>query len=420
MVLTLKGPKPFRVLYNLNMINFRRAFVIAALGALTIIYTALFSRMLTTPAEYTGSDFIAWYTGGRVADLWGSSNVYNLDYQQSIQAQVVGFELAPGQVLMFNHPPFLVPLLSLLADGNYLASMGRYIVIMVLIYAAGMAVVYRLLRLEGWERSPAWLMLAGMITFYPLFISLINAQDTALMVLGGFLWLLGMRQKKDVLAGLGLALTTVRPHIALLLVLPFLFRRRGVFWGFCLAMLGLGGISLLAVGLTGLEAFVHILLSTAGGEWFGVHESAMVDLVGLLTRLFPNGGTVIHWIGWGTYLVSMVALCVIWIRSRSLNERHFTLLVVCAVFFAPHLHYHDLTLLLVAFVAVLPALVHVRTARQQDAGPVLLACSLLLLLGSLVPVLKFNLPYLVMAWLLLTLWHPQWAFFWNKKGVEAA
>jgi len=41
------------------------------------------------------------------------------------------------------------------------------------------------------------------------------------MILGVFLWLLGFRHKKDLLAGLGLALTSVRPQIALLLALSF-------------------------------------------------------------------------------------------------------------------------------------------------------------------------------------------------------
>jgi hypothetical protein len=400
----------------MKQVNFRRVFVLAGLTTLVIVYVLLWLRMISSPSERTGSDFISAYTGGRVADIWGAANVYNLEYQQVVQQGVVGFALAPDQVLMFEHPPYLVPLLSLFMDGNYLASLDRYAILMVVIYAAGMAVAYRLIRLDGWERAPALLMLAGMVTFYPLFVSLLNTQDTALMVLGGFLWLLGLWQKKDVLAGLGLALTTVRPHIALLLALPFLFRRRGVFWGFCLATVGLAGISWLAVGISGLEAYARLLLTAAGGEGFGTHESAMINLIGLLWRIDPNlGGDTIHWIGWAVYGVTLVGLCVMWARSREIAEKQIGLAVTLVVFVAPHLHYHDLTLLLVALAAALLALVRGGFLRAQKAALIPLVLSMALLFSNFAAVLEYAFPYLVMLLLVVVLYIPG-VVFRGKPG----
>jgi len=388
-------------------INFRRVFVLAGLMALVLVYTILWLRMISSPSERTGSDFISAYTGGRVADIWGAENVYNLEYQQAVQQEVVGFVLAPGQVLMFDHPPFLVPLLSLIMNGNYLASLDRYAILMVVIYGTGLVIAYRLMRLDGWELAPALLMLAGMVTFYPLYVSLLNTQDTALMILGVFLWFLGLRQKKDVPAGLGLALTTVRPHIALLLALPFLFRRRGVFWGFCLAIVGLTGISWLAVGTSGLEAYVRLLMTAAGGEWFGMHENAMINLVGLLWRIDYNlSGDTIHWIGWTIYGVTLIGLCVLWARSREIAEKQIGLAVTLAVFVAPHLHYHDLTLLLVVFVAGLLILVRGGFLRARNAALVPLVFSMALLCSNFTPLLEYNFPYLVMLLLVVVLYIP--------------
>jgi len=399
-------------------IDWRRVFIITGLAGLVVIYALLFVRLLSTPAEATGSDFISAYTGGRVADLWGPDQVYNLDDQQAVQAQVVGFALAPGEVLMFNHPPYLVPLLAVLMDRSYLASLARYAVLMALIYAFGMLVAWSWLRLEGWARSPTWLALAGMVTFYPLFVSLLNTQDTALLVLGGLLWLLGLRQKKDLPAGLGLALTTVRPHLALLLALPFLFHRRRVFWGFCVGALGLGAVSLLSVGAGGLQAYLHLLLTAAGGEWFGMHESSMVNLLGLLTRLFPQGGSPIHWIAWGAYAAALAAACIVWACSRDLDERAFGILVLAALFFAPHLHYHDLAFLLVALLPVMTRAVRAGSLRPATAVVVLLAVSFVLLLGWMVPAVRFDVPFLLMAWLAWALGRPERAFFW-QPGKEA-
>jgi hypothetical protein len=395
----------------MKRIDFRRVFVIVGLASLVLVYAVLWARLVSDHEQYTGSDFISAYTGGMVARVWGGEHVYDLARQQAVQAEVVGFELAPGQVLMFNHPPFLVPLLAGLMDGNYLASLGRYALVMAALYAAALAAAWRLLRVQGWGRGETVLALAGMATFYPLFVSLLNTQDTALMALGGFLWLLGLLTGRDWLAGLGLALTTVRPHVTLALALPFLFRRRGVFGCFCAVAAALGLVSLLAVGVEGLKDYAGILLTAAGGEFYGMQEAAMVNLVGLLWRLAPAlGGETIRLIGWGAYALAILALCLLWARSRELDERHFGLAVLLAVFFAPHLHYHDLTLLLVPLLAAMLRGTRGGFWRAQDAGLAPLAASLALLFGSLLPALEYNLPYLLMAALIAALWQAEKIF----------
>jgi hypothetical protein len=391
----------------MKRVDFRRVFVAAGLATLVIIYVILWLRMIYSPSERTGSDFISAYTGGRVADRWGSANVYNLKYQQTVQQEVVGFKLAPGQVLMFNHPPYLVPFLALLMDGNFIYSLVRYALLMIALYAIAMLVTWQLLMLRTWEPGPAALALAGLATFYPLFVSLINTQDTALLVLGSVLILFGLLTGRDWLAGIGLALTTVRPHVTVLLALPFLFRRRRVFLWFCGAAALLGLVSLLAVGPGGMQAFLQLLLTTAGGVFYGTQEGAMVNLVGLITRFAPELGTpTIHLMGWAFYGTTLAGLCVMWVRSRSITEKQIGLAVVLTVFAVPHLHYHDLSLLLVPLVAALLIMVREGFLSASTAALVPLALSVALLLSNFTPVLKYNFPYLVMLLFVLTLTIP--------------
>ncbi len=392
----------------MKRIDFRRIFVVAGLASLVIVYAVLWARMITDYEERTGSDFISAYAGGMVAKVWGGEYVYDLARQRAVQAEVVGYNLAAGQVLMFNHPPYLVPLLRLLMNGNYTASLARYALVMAAFYAGMLAVGRRLLRREGWGRGETVVALAGMATFYPLFVSLLNTQDTALMALGGFLWLLGFLTGRGWLAGLGLALTTVRPHVTVVLALPFLFRQRDVFGWFCIWAAALGLVSLLAVGVEGIKSYIEILLTAAGGEFYGMQEVAMVNLVGLLRRLLPDlGAETIRLIGWGAYAVSILALCLLWARSRKLEERHFGLAVILALFFVPHLHYHDLTLLLLPLLALVMVTVRYGLLSASQAALVPLAVSLLLLFGSLAPALKYNLPCLLMFVLGLAIWLPQ-------------
>jgi hypothetical protein len=145
----------------------------------------------------------------------------------------------------------------------------------------------------------------------------------------------------------------------------------------------------------------------------------MVNLVGLLTRIIPDSGAnLIHWIGWGTYLGAILVLCLVWIRNQVLDERHFALAVILSVFFAPHLHYHDLALLLIPLVGLMSLVVRKGEVDQKTAALLPMIVSLSLLLGSLIPVLKYNLPCLLMVFLALALWFPASNLSWRSKKDE--
>ena len=133
----------------------------------------------------------------------------------------------------------------------------------------------------------------------------------------------------------------------------------------------------------------------------------MVNLVGLLRRAAPGlyAGTA-RGIGWGAYALGLVAVCVGWARSRAIREVPAGLAVLLGIFVTPHLHYHDLALLLVPLIAFI--LVAVREGYLAERTVVLLplALSLLLLISSSLAVIKLNLPYLVMGGLAFALWIP--------------
>jgi hypothetical protein len=106
----------------------------------------------------------------------------------------------------------------------------------------------------------------------------------------------------------------------------------------------------------------------------------------------------------------MLGLCTLWAKSKAVSEKHICLAVLASLFTAPHMHYHDLTLLLVPLVVSMLVLVHGGYLRARDTCLAPLAVSLVLLFGSLVPVLKYNLPYLVMFLIVLVAWFPDRLF----------
>jgi hypothetical protein len=218
-------------------------------------------------------------------------------------------------------------------------------------------------------------------------------------------WFYGLLTGREWLAGLGLAIVSVRPQVVLVLALPFIFKHRQVFFWFCLGCGGLFLVSWLAVGWEGIISFLNQVLLSAGGSFYGMQQSAMVNLMGLLIRLFPVVNVqIIHWICWAAYIAVLISLCLIWVKNETLDERHFGLAVCLALFFSPHLHYHDLALLVVPISCLMIYLFRNKLVTSQICALFPLVISLFLLLGSLVPGVKNDLPILVMIFLAASPW----------------
>ncbi|HXQ37706.1 MAG TPA: hypothetical protein VN843_27100, partial [Anaerolineales bacterium] len=117
--------------------SLRRVFIITGIASLFVSYLGIWFRFINDPVERTGSDFIAFYSAGRVAQKEGMENVYNPVLQQQVQQQEVGFQLVQGQVLLYNHLPFLLPILQTLVNTSYVASFYRWVILLIALYIGG-------------------------------------------------------------------------------------------------------------------------------------------------------------------------------------------------------------------------------------------------------------------------------------------
>jgi hypothetical protein len=353
--------------------------------------------MISDPVERAGADFIHFYSAGRIAQNQGATHVYDLSLQQKVQEEQVGFPLAPGQVLPYNHIPYLIPILKTIINPDYIVSFYRWDSIMILLYISGAIMLSWLSKQAGLDRSSVAISAIGSILFLPVFVSLMNGQDTALLFLGAAIWMYGLVSGKEFLAGAGLSLTTVRPHIAVILALPMLFRHRKVFLAFALGAGGLALLSVLILGMDGLREFINVLLITAGGEWYGTKQFAMFNLIGLLTRTFPwLEADVIRTFGWVIYGMMTILLCIFWARTKDLQAGQIGLTVILALFSVPHLHFHDLTLLLIPIYDLICFSKHDSHLKTSIAATLPVAISLILLLSNVSPLLQYTVPYFIM------------------------
>lgn len=337
-------------------INIRRVFYIAATFSLTLIYLIQWGRMISTPSQRTGTDFMAFYAVGRISQEYGFSSAYNIDAQHEIEQTVVGFDLTEEQVLLYNHMPYLIPLLKLLVNDDYVGSFIRWAILMLGIYLIGGNFFLNAI-LPNEKNGIYSTLLTGMLTFFPFFYSLLLGQDTAILFIGISLWCVGILKKQDWLAATGLALTTVRPHICLALAIPLFFKYRKVWWRFFIIAGFLGLISILILGKEGTLDFTNLLQVSANGTWYGMNEPAMVNLIGLTWRIFPSiEPRIAHAIGWGGYLTGIGIASFLWMKARELDGRLLSISIIIALLCAPHLHYHDLTVLIIPliFTVILP------------------------------------------------------------------
>lgn len=381
----------------MKSLNLPRLFFIAGVLSLFISYLGLWMRFINDPVERTGSDFIAFYSAGRVAQNQGTGHVYNALYQQDVQEEQVGFSLVPGQVLLYNHLPFLIPILRAIVSPDYVGSFYRWIFLLIALYLAGILFLMRVLKDTGFDSRSTLRAGIGSFFFLPVFFSLMNGQDSAFLFLGASIWMYGLYTGKETVAGLGLSLTTIRPHIALILALPMLFSYRKVFWAFILGSGMLAFFSFSILGIEGTREFIDILLLSAGGEWYGMKENAMYNLIGLLMRVSTwLGADVIRLLGWIVYAIAIIGLCTLWAKNRNLRDGQIGLTATLALFAVPHLHFHDLTLLLIPIYDLMHSTVQDGRLKTETATILPVAISLVLLISNASPFLQYTVPYLIM------------------------
>ena len=419
-------------------INFRFVFVLAGIMILIVVYILLWMQMISSPEERTAADFIAFYAAGKIADSQGNSFVYDLNAETKAETTVINttiqeyyastdgksasmapqITLRPDEIAPFPHPPFILPLLQLVARQGYVLAFEIWACFQLVFFILSAFILIRLFpQAHSVDR---WILFLGTLLFFPCFFNIVNGQDAAILLIGASLWMVGLLNKKDTLSGLGLALTTIRPQMALVLSIPFIFKRRRIWWAFCAGAAVLVIFSFLLIGRQGTLNFLQMMSIYTGGEGFRIYENLMINLIGLLHRISPSmSASTIHLIGWAGFGLALVGLSLLWARSPEIKEKHIGLMVIVCLFTVPHAHYNELVLLLIPLYGVMRTMGSRNLLVIGTTALLPLGLAFFYLLTNLSPFFKFNISYLVMILMLVGLWFPERLFFW-KKGAQSA
>jgi len=225
----------------------------------------------------------------------------------------------------------LLPLLSLLSSDDFVGSYYRWTTVLLVVVLICLFPLYQL--------SREWKIAVQSILFLPVVIALALGQDTPFVLLAVLLWLWLLLGGKDFWAGLALSLTVLKPQIAILLGVPLLFSHTKAFAGFCAGGLALLLFSFALVGVDGFRGLLNIVRVMSQGQGFGVNPSTMISVTGLLVR----SGVSLTW-SWIFFGFALIAISLLW-RKRGTTPQTLSVGLTLALFCAPHLHLHDLSLL---------------------------------------------------------------------------
>lgn len=296
-----------------------------AAAALCILYVVSWLR--SDPKV----DYPAFYSAGRL--FREHKSVYDLSAQCALQ-----LEVSERGCLPYPHPPLLLPLMALTAVDNFKIAHFLYGLFVLLLFVACVVPLVKI--------THSKLHALVLLTFLPVQQAINSTQSTPLVLLGVLLMVLFLRERRDFLAGLCLALACVKPHIALALGVPLLFTRPKAFFGFMVGGSALVVYSLLLVGPSGLKGLANIMIVMSRGEGFFINRHMMHNLTGIVYRFdLPT------WPVWPAYVLGIVSISFLW-RKLDISLPTIGIAVVLVVFTAPHLHLHDLSLLMIPMLAL--------------------------------------------------------------------
>jgi len=321
--------------------------VIEIVMGLVLVPSTDHSRIETT-------DFLNFYVGATIVREGHGRTLYQAETQQLVLQSILGRRVAE----YYLHPPFeaaaLVPLSYLKIEHAFVVwtMMNTALLgLLPLLFTGCVSFV---------ARRP-YLGLLG-FAFPPVIASLTLGQDSILVLF--FIcvaYVVGVK-KHDFVAGLVLALATVKFQIVLILALLLLLSRKFRFIaGFVAGCVFLALASVMVTGGSGIIEYFRFV------HWFDLHNgfgnvnpASMMNWRGLLAglgwedhlRLYSTIGSVI--------LIALGIVSSRWIRATENEELGFSLYLAIALAASPYNFFQDAAILLLSIFLVLDL---VMTAR---------------------------------------------------------
>jgi hypothetical protein len=347
-------------------------------------------------------DFTIFYSAGKILREGFGTKLYDEATQYRVQQEfAAGVSIRQGP-LPYNHPPFEA---LLFVPFTYLPYFSAYLlwnVINLLILCSLPLLLRQHIPLIRWASSAFWLLAA--LSFFPVFVTLLQGQDTIILLLLLALMFISLKKKADFSAGVWLGLGLFRFQVIMALaVLLLLNRKWKAIAGFLSAGFVLAVISIVLIGAKGAANYPSYLWLAEKQMQHGASiVSDMPNLRGFIETVL--GQTVSSPAVNSLIAISSIALLAAatkWKLSANVNLG-FSLAIIVAILVSYHSLAHDLSVLF------LPGLLIINCLRAGETRAwrrvALLGPMLLLFLSPVEILLLFHYQRLYLLAPVLLLW----------------
>jgi len=295
------------------------------------------------PCTQCKSDFLSLYTGGSL--LWTDRlSLYDLEKQKNFQVLV-----QPEQgdwVLPFLNPPFAAVALVPLAWFSFQSAYFLMSIANLLLLILSLRQLIR--HLDFSNDQIHWLLLFTVANVGTR-IAFFQGQTSYILLFILTSFFVAWKRGFEIKAGIWSSLAWFKPQIAaVVLALTIVPVRWRFLWASAISALLVAASSLVIVGQKGTQDFLSLMHQAMLGNYdLSINAARMHNLRALSISLLPHPWETYLWLSL-TIMVGSKALKMNFrnATSRSFSER-ILWIMIAVLLVAPHLHTHDLTLLII-------------------------------------------------------------------------
>lgn len=292
-------------------------------------------------------DFTAFYAAGRLVRAGLGAQLYSMEALAREQQEFAsGVKIRNGP-LPFTHPPFEAALFAPLALLSYSSAYWLWNAVSLLALVGFLRLLGpHIPRLRAWSEAVPFL--AG-LAFFPVFVCLLQGQDSLLLLLLFGLAFVAMKGGHDFLAGICLGLALFRFQLVLPVMAVVLLRRRWrVVAGFAVTALTLAAVSVAVAGRQVLKYPQELLQISQAQGAAAMNPRVMPNLRGVVSSL-AGEGHLAH------ALIALISLALVGLAAWKWKAAPqqpgfalgFALTLAVAVMVSYHMMAHDLSVLLI-------------------------------------------------------------------------
>ena len=309
-------------------------------------------------------DFTIFYTASQILAAGKGSELYNDNLQESVQRGFSPLAIERrGTILPFNHPPFEAILFLPLSHFSYLTAYLIWAVVNLALLFGLIFILRKHFAVIG--QAPPWLWWLAALAFFPIFIALIQGQDSILLLFCYAMAFLSLGRKAEVSAGAWTGLGLFKFNLVLPFAISlFLAGRKKFAGGFAAAAVVLFGLSLMVTGWHGLWRYPAYVWASENNQkyvWNMPHGN-IANLRGMVDAFLRDRHLERN------ILIAVASIILLgavtfawrkmWPRSASFPQLMFAAGLVAAVLLSYHVYVHDLSILFLAVAIVIEFLQH--------------------------------------------------------------